>query len=73
MTGQIYVKPRDPKAVMADPVTKRILPPEGMWVAPSLFWTRRELAQEIDITDGPSSSSAAAPTGREPVSPLTTR
>jgi Protein of unknown function (DUF2635) len=61
-------KPVDPDAVIRDPVTQRQLPAEGGEVPDTSFWRRRLLAGEIELVD-----EQQAPTGREPVTPLTTR
>ena len=60
------VKPVDPNAVIRDPHTKRPLPAEGGEVPDNVFWNRRLIAGEVVRVD-------ATPTGREPVTPLTTR
>jgi hypothetical protein len=79
MSNRIKVKPVNSDAVMYDPTTGRRLPPEGMWVAPHQFWDRRRMHHEVVFLDEPdpdaqpSSSSRAAPTGLEPVTPLITR
>lgn len=61
------VKPADPAAVIRDPVTLRQLPAEGGEVPDSTFWLRRLRAGEVVRIDQPE------PTGREPITPLTTR
>ena len=71
------VKLADPAnaAGLIDPVTRRspFLDAEGKVletadVPENVFWTRRVLAGEVTRVDD-----APAPTGREPVAPLTTR
>lgn len=61
------VKPVDPAAVILDPQTMRQLPADGGEVPESSFWIRRLRAGEVVRIDQPE------PTGREPVTPLTTR
>lgn len=63
------LKPVDPNAVIRDPHTKRVLPPEGAEVPDNVFWNRRLIAGEVTRCD----EEPAKPTGREPVQPLTTR
>lgn len=65
------VKPVDPNAVIRDPHTKRPLPAEGAEVPEDNFWVRRLIAGEVVRCE--ESRAPAAPTGREPVQPLTTR
>lgn len=63
------VKPRIPGAVIRDPNTKRPLPPEGADVPETSYWIRRlgdGVTGDVVLVDHP-------PTGREPVTPLTTR
>lgn len=62
------VKPTKAGAMIRDPHTKRPLPAEGGNVPDNNFWRRRLLAGEVELVAEPS-----APTGREPVAPLTTR
>jgi hypothetical protein len=73
--NRIKVTPTDPDAVMYDPLTGRRLPPEGMVVEQSSFWIRRELAHEVSITepDDEGERASSPPTGREPLTPRTTR
>ena len=60
------VKPVDPNAVIRDPHTRRPLPADGDNVPDdSVFWNRRLRAGEVVRIE--------APTGREPLAPLTTR
>jgi hypothetical protein len=84
MSNRIKVKPFNPDAVMYDPTTGRRLPPEGMWVAPHQFWDRRRIHREVEFIDEPDpdaeaassserSSERSTPTGREPLTPITTR
>lgn len=61
------VKPANPAAVIRDPHTLRALPPEGADVPETPFWFRRLRAGEVVRVDD------VAPTGREPIAPLTTR
>jgi hypothetical protein len=68
------VKPVDPNAVIRDPHTRMPLPAEGGEVPENSFWVRRVLAGEVVRIDQPADNAADnAPTGREPVTPLTTR
>lgn len=80
----MIVKPVVPGAVIRDPVTAQPLPAEGGEVPDNTFWTRRWLAGEVwrregdawvrRLPDGTTASQRIeAPTGREPVTPLTTR
>lgn len=62
------VKPTVEGAVIRDPVTLQPLPAEGGDVPENSFWLRRLRAGEIVRVEEPS-----APTGREPIAPLTTR
>lgn len=62
------VKPADPNAVIRDPHTRQPLPAEGGEVPETSFWIRRLNDGEVVRIDEPT-----APTGREPVAPLTTR
>lgn len=61
------VRPVDPAAVIRDPRTKRALPPGGGDVPDSVFWIRRLRDGDVVLVE------QAKPTGREPVTPLTTR
>lgn len=61
------IKPAIPGAVIRDPHTKRPLPAEGDDVPDNSFWIRRLRAGEVVRLDAP------APTGNEPLAPLTTR
>lgn len=63
------VKPADPTAVIRDPHTKQPLPAEGGEVPDNNFWNRRLIAGDVVRIEEPGS----APTGREPIAPLTTR
>lgn len=64
------VKPAREGLVIRDPHTKRPLPAEGARVPDNSFWNRRLADGDVVlIEDAP----AAAPTGLEPVTPLTTR
>lgn len=60
------VKPAVPGAVIRDPETMRLLPEEGAEVPENNFWIRRLRGGDVVRID-------AEPTGREPVTPLTTR
>lgn len=62
------IKPAHAGAVIRDPHTKRELPAEGGTVPDNTFW-RRRLADGDVVLVGDDD----APTGREPVAPLTTR
>lgn len=66
------VKPADPNAVIRDPRTKRRLPAEGADVPDNNYWRRRLSAGEVVHVDE-TIAAPTAPTGREPVAPLTTR
>ena len=46
------VRPKNPKAVLRDPITKRALPPEGGRVPDSTFWRRRLMRGEVILTEG---------------------
>jgi len=65
------VRPTDPAAVIRDPKSKRILPAEGGKVPGTMFWKRR--VRDGSVVVEPDEDEAPAPTGREPVVPLTTR
>jgi hypothetical protein len=82
----MIVKPVVPGAVIRDPVTRQALPAEGGEVPDNTFWTRRWLGGEVwrregdewvrrlpDGTERRERIETATPTGREPVTPLTTR
>lgn len=57
------VKPTDPKAVIRDPHTKRVLPAEGGEVPDNIFWRRRLLAGEVvQVVDTKPAGGAPAPT-----------
>lgn len=58
------VKPKTGLAVY-DPETSQALPPEGATVPDNAFWRRKVRAGDVVLID--------EPTGREPVTPLTTR
>lgn len=64
------VKPTIPGAVIRDPVTRQPLPAEGGEVPDNVFWRRRLIFGEVVPAD---QSADRAPTGREAVTPLTTR
>lgn len=64
------VKYANPELLIRDPVTKRHLPAEGGDVPETSFWVRRVLSGELIRIDQPTTGE---PTGREPVTPLTTR
>lgn len=71
---RVKVTPVNPDAVMYDPATGRRLPPEGMVVEQSSFWVRRQIAREVTFSDDDQGERASSPpTGREPLTPLTTR
>lgn len=61
MSNRIKVKPTNPAGVMHDPTTGRLLPPEGMWVAPHQFWDRRRIHGEVEFVDEPDPDAAPAP------------
>lgn len=61
------VKPRESSLIVRDPDTRRTLPPEGAEVPDTTFWRRRLRDGDVVLVE------AAAPTGLEPVAPLTTR
>lgn len=78
------VKSTNPEAVIRDPDTKIQLSIEGDEVPESIFWTRRWLAGEVmrqradgawerRLPSGEVSRVPDAPTGNEPITPLTTR
>ena len=56
------VKPKDPKAVIRDPHTKRVLPAEGGEVPKNIFWTRRLKAGEVELVETKPAGGAPAPT-----------
>ena len=62
------VRPVDPAAVIRDPHTKALLPPDGGDVPEDIFWTRRLIAGEVVRCD-----EIDPPVGDEPIMPLTTR
>ncbi len=66
------VKPANPGAVIRDPQTKRRLPDEGASVPDTNFWHRRVRAGDVVLVEE-EPAAREAPTGREPVTPLTTR
>ncbi len=61
------VRPVIPGTIIRDPHTRRPLPEEGGEVVLSTFWIRRLRASEVILIE------ESAPTGLEPVTPLTTR
>lgn len=65
------VKPANPGAVIRDPHTKRPLPEGGGTVPDTTFWRRRLRAGDVVLVEDASGNDE--PTGREPVTPLTTR
>lgn len=67
------VKPVNPDAVIRDPHTRRPLPATGGDVPDSNFWRRRLRAGEVVPVVLVTRPVTAAPTGNEPLSPLTTR
>lgn len=71
--NRIFVKPVNPEAVLHDPTTRRRLRPEGDEFLDDHFWRRRELAGEVTIEPVAPATERAAPTGREPLTPKTTR
>lgn len=62
------VKPADPNAVIRDPQTRQPLPAEGAEVPENNFWVRRLQDGDVVRIDA-----QRAPTGNEPIAPLTTR
>lgn len=64
------VKPVVPGAIIRDPVTRMPLPAEGGEVPDNSFWRRRIRGGDVKLVD---ESGRSAPTGTEPVAPLTTR
>lgn len=71
--NRIFVKPVNPDAVLYDPTTKRKLRPEGDEFLDDHFWRRRERDGEVTIKPADEPKERAAPTGREPLTPMTTR
>lgn len=64
----MMIKPTIAGQLFRDPHTKRVLPQTGGKMPDSTFWRRRLAAGDVEIIDEPT-----PPTGREPVTPLTTR
>ncbi len=59
------VKPANPEAVIRDPHTRAVLPPEGGDVPDSVFWHRRLIAGEIvRIGDEPADNAVRSLTTR---------
>jgi hypothetical protein len=64
----VRVKPAISGTVIRDPHTTRALPDDGADVPPTSFWYRRLRDGDVIPAEEP-----PAPTGLEPVTPLTTR
>ncbi len=78
------LKPKDPAAVVRDPITRQPLAADGTEVPDTSYWVRRLRAGEVELVREPEHATAAAPNPSAepavinlpnvgPIPPLTTR
>lgn len=53
MITRLYVRPAVPVAVVRDPVSRRPLPKDGGYVAPTQYWHRRLMFGDVELATEP--------------------